>query len=281
MQPKHRIRPAQGHWVSRVRPEPWGPALAPRLLLLAPGPLLPEVATPSLLTGRGPDTVQWLTCGCSTRKVGQGEPADGQHHPKGDVRPVSSSHPSRVLPETEAHQVRPASLPGWSQCVGQTHTETHRAHAHTEAMPAWAPSSRPVRSPQLPWLRIGQIGACQPRYQLPACVLQLRDPVTDGISSLVLDLATLQNKTLVFLLLKLKNRENQKTAVVKKTPANAGDIRDMGSIPGSERFLWVGNGNPLQFLPGKFHRQRILARWLAVHGVAKIQTQMSISMDGM
>ena len=26
-------------------------------------------------------------------------------------------------------------------------------------------------------------------------------------------------------------------AVVKKTPVNAGDIRDMGSIPGSGRFL--------------------------------------------
>lgn len=42
-------------------------------------------------------------------------------------------------------------------------------------------------------------------------VLQLRDPVMNGISSLVLELATLQNKALFFLLLKLKNRENQKT----------------------------------------------------------------------
>ena len=35
--------------------------------------------------------------------------------------------------------------------------------------------------------------------------------------------------------------------VVKNLPANAGDARDMGSIPGSGRSPGVGNGNPLQF----------------------------------
>ena len=34
--------------------------------------------------------------------------------------------------------------------------------------------------------------------------------------------------------------------VVKNPPANAGDARDVGSIPRSERFPGVGNGNPLQ-----------------------------------
>jgi len=34
--------------------------------------------------------------------------------------------------------------------------------------------------------------------------------------------------------------------VVKYLPANAGDIRDAGSIPGSGRFPEGGNGNPLQ-----------------------------------
>ena len=33
----------------------------------------------------------------------------------------------------------------------------------------------------------------------------------------------------------------------KNLPANAGDSRDMGSIPGSGRSPGVGNGNPLQF----------------------------------
>ena len=33
---------------------------------------------------------------------------------------------------------------------------------------------------------------------------------------------------------------------VKNPPANAGDIRDMASIPGSGRSLGGGHGNPLQ-----------------------------------
>ena len=44
-------------------------------------------------------------------------------------------------------------------------------------------------------------------------------------------------------------------AVVKNSPANAGDTGDMGLIPGSGRFPRVGNGNPLVFLPGKFDGQ--------------------------
>ena len=47
--------------------------------------------------------------------------------------------------------------------------------------------------------------------------------------------------------------------MVKNPPANAGDIRDMGSIPGSGRSPGGGNGNPRQlFLPGKFHGQKNL-----------------------
>ena len=33
---------------------------------------------------------------------------------------------------------------------------------------------------------------------------------------------------------------------MKNTPANAGDLRDGGLIPGSGRSLGEGNGNPLQ-----------------------------------
>ena len=33
--------------------------------------------------------------------------------------------------------------------------------------------------------------------------------------------------------------------VVKNPPANAGDLKDVGSIPGSGRSPGVGNGNPL------------------------------------
>ena len=34
--------------------------------------------------------------------------------------------------------------------------------------------------------------------------------------------------------------------MVKNPPANAGDIRDVGSDPGLRRSLGEGNGNPLQ-----------------------------------
>ena len=35
--------------------------------------------------------------------------------------------------------------------------------------------------------------------------------------------------------------------VVKNPPANAGDLRDMGLIPGSGRSSGGGHGNPLQY----------------------------------
>ena len=36
-------------------------------------------------------------------------------------------------------------------------------------------------------------------------------------------------------------------AVVKNLPANAGDVRDMGLIPGLGKSCGEGNGNPLQY----------------------------------
>ena len=35
--------------------------------------------------------------------------------------------------------------------------------------------------------------------------------------------------------------------MVKNLPANAGDTRDMDSIPGLEQFPGGGNGHPLQY----------------------------------
>ena len=40
-------------------------------------------------------------------------------------------------------------------------------------------------------------------------------------------------------------RASQVALVVKNPPANAGDSRDIGSIPGLGRFPGEGNGNPL------------------------------------
>ena len=45
----------------------------------------------------------------------------------------------------------------------------------------------------------------------------------------------------------LKRWTSQVVLVVKNLPANAGDIRDMGSIPGLGRSPGEGNGNPLQY----------------------------------
>ena len=41
-----------------------------------------------------------------------------------------------------------------------------------------------------------------------------------------------------------------------KDPANTGDIRDVGSIPGSGRSLGEGNGNPFQYSCLENHMDR-------------------------
>ena len=43
------------------------------------------------------------------------------------------------------------------------------------------------------------------------------------------------------------DRASQVVRGVKNSPANAGDVRDMGSIPGSGRFRGGGHDNPLQY----------------------------------
>ena len=57
-------------------------------------------------------------------------------------------------------------------------------------------------------------------------------------------------------------------AVVKNPPANAGDTRNMGSIPGLGRSPGVGNGNPLQYSCVRNPMDRG-AWWVTVHGVAE------------
>ena len=46
----------------------------------------------------------------------------------------------------------------------------------------------------------------------------------------------------------------------KESACNAGDTRDVGSIPGSRRSPEVGNTAPV-FLPRKFHGQRSLVSY--------------------
>ena len=52
----------------------------------------------------------------------------------------------------------------------------------------------------------------------------------------------------------------QMTLVIKNLPANAGDMRDVGLIPGLGRFPWRREWQPTPiFLPGKSQGQRSLA----------------------
>ena len=69
-------------------------------------------------------------------------------------------------------------------------------------------------------------------------------------------------------------RAAQVVLMVKKLPANAGEARDSGLIPGSGRYPGVGNGNPLQCfcLDNSMDRGTLRA---TAHGVAKSWTGLS------
>ena len=66
---------------------------------------------------------------------------------------------------------------------------------------------------------------------------------------------------------------SQVVLVVKNLPANAGDIREAGSIPALGRSPGGGQGNPLQYscLENPMDRE---AWWATVHGFAKNQTRL-------
>ena len=68
---------------------------------------------------------------------------------------------------------------------------------------------------------------------------------------------------------------NNTALVLKNLPASAGDVKDVGSIPGSGRSLGVGNDIPLQYscLENSINRE---AWWATVHEVAKSWTWLSM-----
>ena len=67
-------------------------------------------------------------------------------------------------------------------------------------------------------------------------------------------------------------RASQVALMVKNPPTNAGDIKDVDSIPALERSLGGGNSNPQEYLclekPGA-------AQWATVHTIAKSWTQLN------
>ena len=66
---------------------------------------------------------------------------------------------------------------------------------------------------------------------------------------------------------------SQVVLIVKNPPASAGDTRDKGSIPGSERSPGEGHGNPLQYSCLENPMDR--GAWRAtVHRGAKSRTRL-------
>ena len=66
-------------------------------------------------------------------------------------------------------------------------------------------------------------------------------------------------------------RASQVAQVVKKPAANAGDVRDVGSIPGLTRSSGGGHGNPVQYSRLKNPIDRG-ASWATDRGVAESDT---------
>ena len=68
---------------------------------------------------------------------------------------------------------------------------------------------------------------------------------------------------------------SQRALVVKNPPANAGDTRDAGSIPGLGRSPGGGHGNPLRYscLENPMDKG---AWWATVPGVAQSRTRLSV-----
>ena len=71
-----------------------------------------------------------------------------------------------------------------------------------------------------------------------------------------------------------RERASQVALLVKNLPANAGDIRDLGSIPGLGRSPGGGHGNSLQCscLENPMDRG---VWWATVHEVVNSRTQLS------
>ena len=77
------------------------------------------------------------------------------------------------------------------------------------------------------------------------------------------------NQNLQFSKIHMSYGASQVVLMVKNPPANAGDARDLGSIPGSERVPGGGHGNPLQYS----RLENLMDRepwWATVYGLQRV-----------
>ena len=65
--------------------------------------------------------------------------------------------------------------------------------------------------------------------------------------------------------------------MLKNSPANAGDGRDVGSLPGSQRFAGAGGGNPLQSTDQENPMDKG-AWWDTDSGITELDTTEQLSM---
>ena len=79
----------------------------------------------------------------------------------------------------------------------------------------------------------------------------------------------------IFMLVSRSLGASQVALVVKNLPAYAGEVRDVGLIPGLGRSPGGGHGNPLQYscLGNPMDRG---AWWATVHRAAKSRTRLSV-----
>ena len=102
----------------------------------------------------------------------------------------------------------------------------------------------------------------------------VKEFITDTAASTAFNLSSNCMIKVHFRHLEVGEGTSQGGRVVNNPPANAGNTRDTGSVPGSGRFPGEGNGNPLQYscLENSMDRG---VWWPTVHGVAKSWTQLS------
>ena len=72
--------------------------------------------------------------------------------------------------------------------------------------------------------------------------------------------------------LEIREVASQVVLVVKNAPANAGDVRDVGLIPGLGRSPGGGHGNLYSWLENSMDRG---TWWATVHRVIKSKVQLS------